>query len=159
MEKSAEQDAWARLSSATDRDAWTVQVKLTYVGSGSKPIPSLVFTTFHHLIDMSWFVPLRRHGLHYGNDDVSIWNFTVAPAEMRSVLAHLPRADDVVGATPCVSLAVVLRQSRLGDCGADVQLDRRAAKAATSTIAAAMDDTNGLALSVLELHRSLLPPA
>lgn len=147
-------EAWTKLASATERDVWTAQVKLTFVGTQSKPVPSLAFTTFHHMLDMSWFLPLRRPGLHYENDEFDIWNFSVSPHEMRSALTHLPRADSISETMPFVSLGVALRRSRLGECGVEVLLGPAATDATVSVIAREMDETNGLARTVLELYRS-----
>src|SRR5581483_10523498 len=84
------------------------QAKLTWVGPQSKPIPSLVFSTFHRIPQLDAFARLRTSGLGYGNDEHAVWHFAVEPREAARVLERLSgvverRGDDA----PALSLMVI----------------------------------------------------
>jgi hypothetical protein len=148
------------LLQATGTDLRSLQVKLTYLGAQTKPVPSVVFTTFHHLIRMDWFVPLRRPGLHYGNDEIAVWNFTVTPDEIKHIVETISRVEAVRkrGETEdaCVSLMFILQGSRLGRSSFEALLDLDGFEAVTSALRNAIDEDNGLARKVLNLQRQLI---
>jgi hypothetical protein len=148
------------LGQGTARDLRTLQIKITYIGSQTKPIPTVVFTTIYHLMQMDWFLPLRSSNLHYNNDDIAVLNFTVTPDEIQQVVTMLtqlesvrnPRAVDV----PYVSLMLVLQESRLGQARFEAVLGRRDAELVIRTIDNALHANNGLAHTVIDLQRQLI---
>ena len=150
------------LRQGTPRDLRTLQVKLTYVGPQNKPRHTVVFTTFHHLMQMAWFLPLRRDDLHYGNDEVAVWNFTVFPEEMKNIVEALLNGKTdrpVTGDTPAIlSLMMSLRESRLGDVSGELVLGEEAAESLTLALYQALDETNGVGRSVVNLQRQVLFP-
>ena len=152
--------ALSRLAQGTARDLRTLQVKLTYVGPQTKAIPTVAFTTFHHLLQPEWFRGLRTSGLSYANDEQDMWNFTVQPEEMLRVAQALAGHDATRQSCPleqaCVSLAVVLRDSRLGMVEHEVLLDQRAAASVNAAIRDALDEHDGVGRHVLELQLPLL---
>lgn len=138
------------LAGGEPRDLRTLQGKLTFTGARKKSVPSLVFTTFHHLPRMDWF-PSADDG---GSDSV-VWHFATTPEEMMSAVASLARLDGALqrAAPAHLSLALALKESRLGDLAFATTLDRDAAKAAFDAIQGSLDRTNGLARAVMQLHR------
>jgi hypothetical protein len=143
-----------RLREGAGRDLHPLQVKLTYVGAQLKSVPSLAFTTFYHRLDMQWFVPLRRNGISYGNDDGEIWNFTIAPEEMTRVVQKLPTVADAQ--SPGVSLMLALKRSRLGDIGMEMLLDAQQAAEMSRVVFDALDPGNGVARKVMTLYAETL---
>ncbi|SRR5579883_2333445 len=150
----------ARLAQGTGRDLRNLQVKLTYVGEQTKAIPTIAFTSFHHLIQMDWFRPLRTQGLSYENDEHDVWNFTVLPDEMLRVVTALAGLGAVRQSCPVdqayLSLAVVLRDSRLGQSAVEVLLDLPGAEVTNSAIHDALDEQDGVGRRVLELQRQII---
>ena len=148
------------LSHATARDLRNLQVKLTYVGTQTKPIPTVVFTTFYHNIHMDWFLPLRKSNLHYANDEIALWNFTVTPDEMKQVITALAQAKVLQkpNETPAayLSLMLVQRDSRIGPSEFEAVLSREDAESVSSAIRDALADDNGLARKVMDLHQQLI---
>jgi hypothetical protein len=148
------------LAHGTARDLRTLQFKITYVGSQSKPVPTIVFTSFYHLVQMDWFLPLRRPGLHYANDDVLVWNFTVTPEEMKQIALNLNalRALHQIQTMneSFISLAGVLKDSRLGEHAFEAVLDRQNAQQVMSAIRSGVNAANGLAHTILDLHLSIV---
>lgn len=150
----------SRLAQGTARDLRTLQVKLTYVGSQTKAIPTVAFTTFHHLLQVEWFRALRTSGLSYANDEQDIWNFTVLPEEMLRVAQAFAGHDATRLSCPldeaCVSLAVVLRDSRLGTVEHAVLLNQRDAAAVGAAVRDALDEHDSVGRHVLALQLQLL---
>jgi hypothetical protein len=148
------------LSQATARDLRTLQIKFTYVGSQPKPLPSVVFTSFYHLARMEWFLPLRSSNLHYANDDIALWNFTVTPEEIHSVvtvLAGMPILQASREATePYLSLMLAIRDSRLGEIATEVVLNRTNAELLMAAVFNALDKGNGVGRMVIKLQQQQL---
>jgi hypothetical protein len=48
----AQAEGLGAMARGTARDLRTLQGKLTHVGSQSKPTPTVVFSTFYHIVDM-----------------------------------------------------------------------------------------------------------
>ena len=150
------------LTQGTAKDLRTLQVKLTYVGPQTKPVPTVVFTTFHHIIRMDWFLPLRRTDLHYDNDDIAVWNFTVTPGEMKQVVTMLAGLETLQAPheteAPFLSLMLVLQDSRLGEVAIEAVLDQDGAEVVTRAIRDALDENNGLGRNVVDLQRQVVFP-
>ena len=148
------------LSQGTPRDLRTLQVKLTYVGVQTKAVPSVVFTTFYHLVQMAWFLPLGSANLNYANDETSLWNFTVTPEEMKSISIRLAREECLGSAAavpmPYLSLMLALRDSRLGEAAVEIILDMDCADGVARAIYDALDDDNGVGRSVIDSLQQLL---
>ena len=143
------------LREASGRDLHTLQIKLTYVDSQLKGRASVAFTTFYHILQLKWFLPLRRPDLSYGNDDFGVWNFTVDPEEMGRVVRSLSEmgvgiASDVT-TSPHLSLMVVLKDSRLGVTACEAIFDTEQSKNVSRAIRNALDEGNGVGRKVLDL--------
>ena len=143
------------LKEGAGRDLHTLQVKLTYVDSQLKGRASVAFSTFYHLLQMTWFLPLRRPDLSYGNDDLEVWNFTVDPSEMERIVQTLSEIDvgtvSNVTASSHLSLMVVLKGSRLGETAFESILDTEQSEAVSQAIRNALDEDNGVGRKVLDL--------
>lgn len=64
-----------------------VMIKLTYIGDQSGPYPGLLVSSYYKPTDLSAFRPLRRAGVHYGNDDLgALWHLTVSPEQVRDLV-------------------------------------------------------------------------
>lgn len=150
----------ARLVEGTGRDLRTLQIKLTFVGTQTKAIPTVAFTTFHHLLQLEWFRTLRTTGLSYANDEQDLWNFTVLPEEMLRVAQALAGHDATRRSflldRAWVSLAVVLRDSRLGTVEYEVVLDQGAVASVNAAIRDALDEHDSVGRHVLGLQLQLL---
>ena len=76
----------------------TLQVKLTFVGTQEKTIATVAFSATGATVDMSRFVPFRREGVVYTNDDFpSVRTFPATPEELQAVVdavAEIPAATD-----------------------------------------------------------------
>jgi len=73
----------------------TLQVKLTYVGVQTRPTPSRAFTSPFHTFDPDAFVPFRRSGISYSNDDIQIRTFTASPGELKAVIDNVAMLPNV----------------------------------------------------------------
>ena len=150
----------ARLTRGTGRDLHTLQLKLTYVGSQLKHVPTVVFTTFYHLARMDWFVLQRRAGVSYANDESDVWNFTTSPEEIAHVVEMLSvwvgQQSSPDGEPPHLSLALVLKESRLGDIGCELICGAEASASLRYAIWEALDERNGTGRRVLNLQSELI---
>lgn len=148
------------LSQGTARDLRTLQIKFTYVGTQHKPLSSVVFTSFYHLVQMEWFLPLRSENLHYANDEIALWHFTVTPEEIHrvvTVLAGMPILQASNEATaPYLSVMFNMRDSRLGEIATEVVLNRNNAELLMTTLYNALDTSNGVGRMVINLQQQQL---
>jgi hypothetical protein len=144
------------LSGGEARDLRTLQGRLTFVGSQKKSVPSLVFTTFHHLARMDWFLAPKT-GPKQADDDSLVWHFTTTPDEMKSIVDSLARLGEVFRDSgpppPRLSFAMALKESRLGDLAFEATLDTEGSKAVFDAIRENLDSTNGFGRAVMDLHR------
>ena len=69
-----------------DAELETLQVKLTFVGSQTKPTATVVFTSTENILDMDGFLPYRRPDIHYGNDEIVVDAFVTSVPELRRVI-------------------------------------------------------------------------
>jgi hypothetical protein len=145
-----------RLAEGVGRDLHTLQIKLTYVGPQLKGTPSVAFTTFHHLLQMDWFIPLRRPHLSYGNDEGDVLNFTVAPEEMTRIVRILADLEAVrapsEATSPQLSLMLVLKKSRLGETAYEAVVDADEAQNVNRVIRDALDEGNLIGRKVMDLQ-------
>ena len=148
------------LYQGTARDLRTMQVKLTYVGPQTKPVPTVVLNTFYHLIRMDWFSPLRKSNLHYDNDEISVCNFTVTPEEMKKVVTALRQVKALrepdETKLPYLSLMIVMYESRLGQFASEIVLNRKGAESVSSAIRDSLDVDNGLGRKVMDLQSQII---
>jgi hypothetical protein len=155
-------DAFGALAKGDASDLKNLQIKLTYVGSQKKPVPSVVIMTTHHLAVMDWFRDLRTDGCHYENDDSALLNFSVAPREAAGIVARLAAMGNVLDrrdvAGAALSLMAVLRDSRLGPIACEALLDGRAAPSVIDAIASSLDSQNSVGRSVLDVQRKAAFP-
>ncbi|MFQ6132259.1 MAG: hypothetical protein ACE5R4_09515 [Armatimonadota bacterium] len=129
-----------------------LQVKLTYVGVQRKTTPTLAFTSYQHVLDMSRFASFRREGVHYGNDDAAVWNFTATTAELSAVIqgaakiAAVAQPRDV--GDPWVSL-MLYNEVGGEEKGFEALLGRADAEKLASAVADAIARQNGLARQIV----------
>jgi hypothetical protein len=109
---------------------------------------------------MDWFLPLRQPYLHYDNDDIAIWNFTVAPDEIKRVVTQLVELQKQWTFPeinfPYLSVMLVLRNSRLGQASWEAILNRDDAEVLTRAIREVLDVKNGLGRDIIDLQRQLI---
>jgi hypothetical protein len=129
------------------------QAKLTWVGPQTKPIPTLVFSTFHRLPELAAFAPLRTPGLHYGNDEHAVWHFAVEPAEAARVLERLRGAVEGAASEPA-AVSLMVDPGRAG--GFEAVLDLESGRAAARAAADGLDESNGLGRRVAGLFREAI---
>lgn len=109
----AEQAVSKSISPFTDivgadvHDYRTYQVKITYVGMQKAPIPTLAFSSFYQPLDMSAFKPYYRDGIHYGNDDISVWSFNMSPEAMDRFVGTIPPMSTADIPDPKLSLMIM----------------------------------------------------
>ncbi|MFQ6096526.1 MAG: hypothetical protein ACE5O2_02280 [Armatimonadota bacterium] len=129
-----------------------LQVKLTYVGVQRKTTPTLAFTSYRNVLDMSRFASFRRPGVHYGNDDVAVWNFTATTAELASFLRAAGKFRAVAKPhepdKPWVSLMIY---NAVGDeeRGFEALLSREDGEKVAAAVAASLSERNGLARQIV----------
>lgn len=145
------------LASASARDLRSLQIKLTFVGPHKAPLPSVVFSSCYHLVDLDWFTALADPALSYANDAVALMNFAAAPEELVDVIAavaaeHFTR--QVRAAAPVLALDLVLKESRVGDAGAAFVLAAPEALTAARAIAGALSRANGVGRDVMGLFET-----
>jgi hypothetical protein len=148
------------LAAGTATDLRPLQVKLTYVGPQTKSVPTVVFTTFYHIPVLNWFVGLRTPGLHYSNDDIALWSFTVTPEEMSQVVNAIAQPDIVPenreSGDPFLSFMMAAQGSRIGSIGFETVVNCDQFSVLSETIRNALDSTNQLARSVIDRQRQLI---
>jgi hypothetical protein len=131
----------------------TLQVKLTYVGKQTEPIPTVAFTSSFNTVDMEKFKPFRRSGFHYGNDDIpDIWTFACSPEELKRII-------DAVGEIEAVRQGKVVGEflsfmmyntTPAGDKAFEAILDAETSKLLLSKIRAALDTGNTEGIATLD---------
>jgi hypothetical protein len=89
----------------------TLQVKLTYVGVQTRPTPSLAFTSTVHKLDLGAFVPFRRPGLSYANDQSAVRTFAASTDELHAVIQNVGGLPNVtaggVAANPYLAFTLL----------------------------------------------------
>jgi hypothetical protein len=87
-----------------------LQVKLTFVGEQEKAVPTVAFTSTTNAVDLSKFVPFRRVGIDYSNDDGPISTFAATPSELQAVVQEVGKVPPVppggVAALPYISFSL-----------------------------------------------------
>ncbi len=73
----------------------SLQVKLTFVGEQARPIPSVAFTSIFHTLDLGKFVPFRRSGINYSNDELAVRSFSASPEELKALIDGVGTLPDV----------------------------------------------------------------
>src|SRR6266849_2458712 len=88
----------------------TLQVKLTYVGAQLEPISTVAFTSPFNTLDLTQFVPFRRPGINYSNDDSGVQTFTATPEELKAVIDNVATLPNItaggVASDPLISFAL-----------------------------------------------------
>ena len=131
----------------------TLQVKLTYVGIQTKPIPTVAFTSHFNALDMAKFKPLCRPGFDYGNDDLpNIWTFTCSPEELQQMIKSVGeieavRQGEVIG--EFLSF-MMYNTTPEGDKAFEAILDAETSKLLLSKIRAALDTGNTGGIETLD---------
>ena len=92
---------YADFQAMTLQQLTTLQIKLTYVGSRREPTSSMAFTSSSNKLDLMQFVPFRRPGIDYSNDDLApVLTFPATTNELKAVI-------DNVGVLPNVTAGAV----------------------------------------------------
>jgi hypothetical protein len=73
----------------------TLQVKLTFVGVQTRPTASVAFTTPFNALDLTGFVPFRRPGISYSNDDSAVKTFTTSAEELDAMIDNVGMLPNV----------------------------------------------------------------
>lgn len=88
----------------------TLQVKLTYVGAQLEPISTVAFTSSFNTLDLAKFVPFRRPGIHYGNDNSGVQTFAATPEELKAIIDNVGTLPNItaggVASDPFLSFAL-----------------------------------------------------
>jgi hypothetical protein len=153
-------DKLLALKQSSPRDLRTLQIKLTFVGTQHKPLPSVVFNSFHHIVNLEWFIPMRSPDLHYANDEIAVWHFTATPEEIHSivtVLTELPKfqSPSEIDA-PYLSVMFALGDPRTETIATEVVLSRPNAQTLVTAVYDALDRSNGIGRMVITLQQQLL---
>lgn len=137
----------------------TLQVKLTYVGTQDKPIPTVAFTSSFNTVDMEKFKPFRRSGFHYGNDDLpNIWTFACSPEELQQMIKSVGEIEavsqgEVIG--EFLSFMMYNTTSK-GDKAFEAILDAETGELLLEEIRAALDPANVEGLETLDQWAQIL---
>jgi hypothetical protein len=97
---------YAEFQAMTLEQLKMLQVKLTHVGPQKDVVSTVAFTSPFNAINLSLFVPFRRPGISYTNDDLSVHTFTATQSELKAVI-------DNVGTLPNVTAGGVAAAPRL----------------------------------------------
>jgi hypothetical protein len=93
----------------------TVQMKLTFIGEQEEPISTVVITAPSTQLNMALFVPFRRPGYSYANDNLGIRRITASTSELQGILQNAGNIGGVssgaVQTPPIVSFAMVANVS------------------------------------------------
>lgn len=73
----------------------TLQVKLTYVGPQSEGTSTVAFTSSLNTLDLSKFLPFRRPGISYSNDDSGVQTFAATPDELKVIIDNVATLPNV----------------------------------------------------------------
>ncbi len=129
-----------------------VQVKLTYLGEQTKPVPTVVFGAIGRLIDLQAFGGLRKAGIDYGNDELPrIESFVVTVDELHAMLqaAALPAVTQGQRDGSWVSF-MVLDNAPPGIKGVEAILDPQEAEALVRALRSGVSPRDGPAAAVLD---------
>jgi hypothetical protein len=89
----------------------TLQVKLTYVGPQQRAQPSIAFTSTSNKVDLASFVPFRRPGIEYTNDDINVQTFTAGVDALKALITDIGTLPNItaggVAPSPFLSFALV----------------------------------------------------
>jgi hypothetical protein len=73
----------------------TLQVKLTHVGPQKDVVSTIAFASSLNVIDLTLFIPFRRPGISYANDDLSVHTFTATQAQLKAVIDNVGTLPNV----------------------------------------------------------------
>lgn len=124
-------------------DLATLQVKLTYVGPQGKAIPTVAFAAGP--VDMSRFLPFRRDGVHYGNDDLGAETFAATTAELQAAIdaaGGIPAATTTDPAADALLSFMLQASPDGGDIGFEAILDHEDARFLLDALRLALDAGN-----------------
>jgi hypothetical protein len=147
--------AWDALVACSPTDVRDLQVKLTYVGIQKKATPTIVVSTFYHLVDMAAFAR------HLPNDEIALLHFTTTPERMREFVAQLASQrqrflDRGADSDVVLSCELVLRTSRIGAIALELLLDVSRAALVHRMAADAFVPGNDVAAQALDLQARVL---
>jgi hypothetical protein len=88
-----------------------LHAKVTFVGLQTRVVQSLGFTGPSTSFDAAVFIPFRRPGVFYGNDDISVRTFVATPGQLEAVIDGAGTVPAVVGggvaSEPFISFGLV----------------------------------------------------
>ena len=136
------------------------QAKITYLGTQSKPIPTVIFFTEGHHVDLDQFASVQQHGKAYPNDDLPYtMQFTVRPEELRRILDALKPVlagnDKVSGP---VILSFTVTRSERTVIGHEFRIHTVAAPRFYSALVNALDAGNELGRTALNKQSAAALP-
>src|SRR5262245_25947924 len=92
-------------------DLATLQVKLTYVGPQREVHQTVLFAASPSVFNLSLFLPFRRPGISYSNDNASVLSFTASTTELKAVIDNVGLLPNVtaggVSSSPYLSFALL----------------------------------------------------
>lgn len=78
-----------------------LQVKLTYVGTQFKPVPTVAFTAKGNTLDLSVFQPYERKGIRYGNDKIRVLhNCSPTVRQLQALIRNVGKLKSVTSGKP-----------------------------------------------------------
>ena len=136
------------------------QLKLTYHGRQTKPIPSVVLVTRGHTLDMDAFEQFCVPGLSYGNDYLgNLVRVFVSLVEMKAVLdivQKVPHLTEINRAQVWVSCTVILSRGSGEHQGNYLLFDRPQSKQLVSAMAKVLEPDNEASRIALERWQAML---
>lgn len=144
-----------QLASSSATDVRGLQVKLSYLGTQKKSVPSIALSTIHHLVDMDQFTH------RYPNDETVLLNFTTTPENLLAFVDGLASASGDFGPDgrdpdQVLSVELALDQSRIGSFGLELGLDRAHGVVVHDLAARTLGPGNDVAALVLGLQAGAL---
>ena len=143
-------------------DAAGIQIKLTWTGPQTKPVPGLAIHSAARIFDVTPFRAFRRRGIPYGNDDLPVFRSFAAPPDrivrlVRAIVeAPFAAAAAARSEAKMVSATVIDTTSARRPNYVELLLDRAEAAALVDRMITALDASDPTGAAVLEAYRRSL---
>ena len=139
----------------------TAQAKITYLGTQSKPIPTVVFSTEGHHVDLQQFTSVQQLRKPYPNDELpDTMQFTVQPEEFRRILDTLKPvlAENDKASGPVILSFSVVRSTPTAT-GHEFRIHRDTARRFYAALVNALDAGNEPGRAALNKQSSVALPS
>ncbi|MCP4674849.1 MAG: hypothetical protein GY854_04935 [Deltaproteobacteria bacterium] len=129
------------------------QLKLTYVGEQTIPVPTVVISTLHRLPDLDEFTPYRSRGILYANDEGTDVRSGAVTADELKGLVQAASAQPALSPNDLGAAALTLtitRRTSTGTQGGEMIVNLPTARSLVSALIGVANPSNEIVMRILK---------